>query len=31
MATITRRGVEIETIGSLPAIGTEAPGYHHLV
>jgi thiol peroxidase len=27
MATITRKGVEIETIGSLPAVGADAPEF----
>jgi thiol peroxidase len=27
MATVTRKGVEIETIGSLPAVGADAPEF----
>ena len=27
MATITRKGIEIETIGSLPAVGADAPEF----
>jgi thiol peroxidase len=27
MATITRKGVEIETCGDLPEIGTKAPAF----